>query len=43
MPTIKEVLHEAASAISIAAFIEGAAIAVFLAGVFVAFALSVAP
>jgi hypothetical protein len=43
VPTIKEVLHEAASAISIAAFIEGAAIAVFLAGVFVAFALSVAP
>lgn len=43
MPAIKEILHEAASAISIAAFIEGAAIAVFLAGVFVAFALSVAP
>jgi hypothetical protein len=41
--TIKEVLTEAASAISIATLIEGAAIAVFLAGVFVAFALSVAP
>lgn len=43
MTTIREVLSEAASAISIAAFIEGAAIAVFLAGVFVAFALAVAP
>lgn len=43
MTTIREVLSEAASAISIAAFIEGAAIAVFLAGVAAAFILSVAP
>ena len=43
MSTIKEVLSEAASAISIAAFIEGAAIAVFVAGVFVALALAIAP
>jgi hypothetical protein len=43
MTTIKEVLSEAASAISIATLIEGAAIAVFLAGVFVAFALAITP
>lgn len=43
MSTIKEVLSEAASAIRIATLVEGAAIAVFLAGVFVAFALAVAP
>jgi hypothetical protein len=43
MTTIREVLREAASAISIAAFIEGAVLAGILWGIFVAFALSIAP
>jgi hypothetical protein len=43
MTTIREICREAASAISIAAFIEGAVAAVILFGIFVAFVLSVAP
>lgn len=43
MTTIREVLHEAASAISIATLIEFGFLGMFLAGVFVAFALSIAP
>jgi hypothetical protein len=43
MTTIREVLSEAASAISIAAFIEGAVVVVILWGILVAFVLSVMP
>jgi hypothetical protein len=43
MTTMKEVLKEAASAISIGAFIEGAVLAGILWGIFLAFVLSVAP
>jgi hypothetical protein len=43
MTNIREICREATSAISIASFIEGGLIALFLAGVLVAFALSVAP
>jgi hypothetical protein len=43
MSTIREVITEAASAISIAAFIEGAVLAGILWGIFLAFVLSVSP
>jgi hypothetical protein len=43
MSTIREVLKETASAISIAAFIEGVAIVAFIGGVAVAFILAIQP
>ena len=43
MPTIREVLSEAVSVISIAAFIEGVAIVAIIGGVVAAVILAVAP
>ena len=43
MTTIREVLREAATAVSIAAFIEGVAIVAIIGGIAVAFILAIAP